>query len=132
MTFGPDGKVYIGTAFGTPAGNGIWRANADGSGLQQIIPASMIPGTNWNIRDLSIADPGSCQSGRTPGLDAVFPDGTNQDLLEIADVAINVAAVAYLLVSKRLFGLRGGRAAYDEERRGEQLLDLERAAAQPA
>lgn len=43
---------------------------------------------------------------------------------------INVAAVIYLLVSKRLFGLRGGRKAYDEERRGEQLLDVERAAAQ--
>lgn len=42
--------------------------------------------------------------------------------------AINVAAVIYLLVSKRLFGLRGGRKAYDEERRGEQLLDIERAA----
>jgi len=42
--------------------------------------------------------------------------------------AINVAAVIYLLVSKRLFGLRGGRKAYDEERRGEQLLDVERAA----
>ncbi|BBZ30951.1 hypothetical protein MMAD_52460 [Mycolicibacterium madagascariense] len=43
--------------------------------------------------------------------------------------AINVAAVVYLLVSKRLFGLRGGRAAYDAERRGEQLLDVEKAAA---
>jgi uncharacterized membrane protein (DUF2068 family) len=43
--------------------------------------------------------------------------------------AINVAAVVYLLFSKRLFGLRGGRKAYDEERRGEQLLDIERAAA---
>ncbi len=41
---------------------------------------------------------------------------------------INVAAVIYLLVSKRLFGIRGGRKAYDEERRGEQLLDVERAA----
>ena len=41
--------------------------------------------------------------------------------------AINVAAVVYLLFSKRLFGLRGGREAYDEERRGEQLLDIERA-----
>jgi len=41
---------------------------------------------------------------------------------------INVAAVVYLLVSKRLFGLRGGRKAYDDERRGEQLLDVERAA----
>ena len=40
-----------------------------------------------------------------------------------------MAAVIYLLVSKRLFGLRGGRAAYDAERRGEQLLDVERAAA---
>jgi uncharacterized membrane protein (DUF2068 family) len=43
--------------------------------------------------------------------------------------AINVAAVIYLLISKRLFGLRGGRKAYDAERRGEQLLDVERAAA---
>ena len=41
---------------------------------------------------------------------------------------INVAAVVYLLVSKRLFGLGGGRRAYEEERRGEQLLDVERAA----
>ncbi|MBV8965616.1 MAG: DUF2127 domain-containing protein [Mycobacteriaceae bacterium] len=42
--------------------------------------------------------------------------------------AINVAAVIYLLFAKRLFGLRGGRKAYDEERRGEQLLEVERAA----
>ncbi|HKI42383.1 MAG TPA: DUF2127 domain-containing protein [Mycobacterium sp.] len=42
---------------------------------------------------------------------------------------INVAAVLYLLISKRLFGLRGGRKAYEEERRGEQLLDVELAAA---
>lgn len=41
---------------------------------------------------------------------------------------INVAAVVYLLVSKRLFGLRGGRRAYDAERRGEQLIEVERAA----
>jgi uncharacterized membrane protein (DUF2068 family) len=43
--------------------------------------------------------------------------------------AINIGAVVYLLISKRLFGLRGGRKAYDDERRGEQLLDIERAAA---
>lgn len=42
--------------------------------------------------------------------------------------AINVAAVVYLLIAKRLFGLRGGRKAYDNERRGEQLIDIERAA----
>jgi uncharacterized membrane protein (DUF2068 family) len=44
-------------------------------------------------------------------------------------LVINIAAVIYLLFSKRLFGLRGGRQAYDDERRGEQLLDVESAAA---
>ena len=47
----------------------------------------------------------------------------------IAAFLINVAAVVYLLMSKRLFGLHGGRAAYDIERRGEQLLEVERSAA---
>ncbi|MGI8590013.1 MAG: DUF2127 domain-containing protein, partial [Nakamurella sp.] len=42
---------------------------------------------------------------------------------------INVAAVLYLLLSKHLFGLRGGREAYDKERRGEQLLEVEQSAA---
>lgn len=46
----------------------------------------------------------------------------------VATLTINIAAVLYLLISKRLFGLRGGREAYEEERQGEQLLDLERAA----
>lgn len=45
---------------------------------------------------------------------------------------INIAAVVYLLLSKHLFGLRGGRAAYDRERRGEQLLEVERSALSPA
>ena len=45
---------------------------------------------------------------------------------------INVAAVVYLLLSKHLFGLRGGRAAYERERRGEQLLEVERSALSPA
>src|SRR5664280_2736450 len=43
--------------------------------------------------------------------------------------AINVAAVIYLLLAKRLFGLRGGRAAYDQERHGDSLLEVEAAAA---
>jgi uncharacterized membrane protein (DUF2068 family) len=51
-------------------------------------------------------------------------------MTRVVTFTINVAAVVYLLVSKRLFGLRGGRKAYDEERRGEQLLDVERAAMQ--
>ncbi len=50
-------------------------------------------------------------------------------MTRVVTFTINVAAVLYLLISKRLFGLRGGRKAYEEERRGEQLLDVERAAA---
>lgn len=45
---------------------------------------------------------------------------------------INVAAVVYLLLSKHLFGLRGGRAAYDRARRGQQLMEVERSALAPA
>jgi len=41
---------------------------------------------------------------------------------------INVLAVIYLLIAKRLFGLRGGGEAYEAERRGEQLLEVERSA----
>ena len=41
---------------------------------------------------------------------------------------INIAAVIYLLLAKRLFGLRGGRQAYQQERRGEQLLEVEQSA----
>jgi uncharacterized membrane protein (DUF2068 family) len=53
-------------------------------------------------------------------------------MTRVVTFTINIAAVIYLLFSKRLFGLRGGRKAYDEERRGEQLLDVERAAAMEA
>lgn len=47
----------------------------------------------------------------------------------VGALAINVAAVVYLLLSKRLFGLRGGHAAYLAERRSESLLEIEAAAA---
>ncbi|MEZ0351287.1 DUF2127 domain-containing protein [Mycobacterium sp. pR1184] len=49
-------------------------------------------------------------------------------MTRVVTFSINILAVIYLVVSKRLFGVRGGRKAYDEERRGEQLLDVERAA----
>ena len=49
-------------------------------------------------------------------------------MTRLVTFTINVGAVIYLLISKRLFGLRGGRKAYDAERRGELLLDVERAA----
>jgi uncharacterized membrane protein (DUF2068 family) len=45
--------------------------------------------------------------------------------LKIAVLVINVAAVLYLLLSKRLFGLRGGHAAYEESLREVSLLEVE-------
>lgn len=43
-------------------------------------------------------------------------------------MAINLAAVVWLIVSKRLFGVRGGGAAYHAEHSAESLLTVERSA----
>jgi uncharacterized membrane protein (DUF2068 family) len=42
-------------------------------------------------------------------------------------LCINVAAVLYILLSKRLFGLRGGKAAYEAQRHETSLLEVEEA-----
>jgi uncharacterized membrane protein (DUF2068 family) len=49
--------------------------------------------------------------------------------LRITALVVNVAAVLYLLLSKRLFGLRGGRRAYEAARQEESLLEVEKATA---
>ncbi len=46
----------------------------------------------------------------------------------VGALIINLAAVAYILLSKRLFGLRGGHAAYEAERHETSLLEVEEAA----
>jgi uncharacterized membrane protein (DUF2068 family) len=48
--------------------------------------------------------------------------------VRIAALIINIAAVLYILLTKRLFGLRGGRAAHEAERHEESLLEVEAAA----
>ncbi|WP_406235979.1 DUF2127 domain-containing protein [Nocardia sp. NBC_01009] len=48
--------------------------------------------------------------------------------LRIGALVLNIAAVAWLVYSKRLFGLRGGGAAYHAEHSAESLLSVERAA----
>ncbi len=45
--------------------------------------------------------------------------------IRVGAFIINVAAVVYLLLTKRLFGLRGGRAAYEAERHEASLLEVE-------
>jgi uncharacterized membrane protein (DUF2068 family) len=48
--------------------------------------------------------------------------------LRIAALTVNVFAVVYLVWTKRLFGARGGHGAFEAERHGESLLEVERAA----
>jgi len=50
--------------------------------------------------------------------------------VRIAALTINVFAVAYLLWTKRLFGIRGGHVAFEASRRNESLLEIEQAAVQ--
>jgi uncharacterized membrane protein (DUF2068 family) len=46
---------------------------------------------------------------------------------KVGAFVINVVAVVYLLLAKRLFGLRGGAKAYEDELRGESLFEVEAA-----
>jgi uncharacterized membrane protein (DUF2068 family) len=49
--------------------------------------------------------------------------------LKIVVLLINIAAVLYLLLSKRLFGLRGGHKAYEESLHEVSLLEVEESSA---
>ena len=51
-------------------------------------------------------------------------------VLRLAAFVVNIAAVVYLVWTKRLFGVRGGHAAYVAERHSESLLEVEAAAAE--
>jgi uncharacterized membrane protein (DUF2068 family) len=48
--------------------------------------------------------------------------------VRVVALALNVFAVVYLLWTKRLFGIRGGHAAFQRERENVSLLEVERAA----
>jgi uncharacterized membrane protein (DUF2068 family) len=52
----------------------------------------------------------------------------NASWLKVGALVVNLALVAYLVTAKRLFGVRGGRAAFDAERHSESLLEVETAA----
>jgi uncharacterized membrane protein (DUF2068 family) len=48
--------------------------------------------------------------------------------LKLATFALNLLLVVYLVWTKRLFGIRGGKRAYEAERHAASLLEVERAA----
>jgi uncharacterized membrane protein (DUF2068 family) len=49
-------------------------------------------------------------------------------VVKLGALLVNLAAVVYLVHSKRLFGVRGGHAAFEAERHGASLLEVEKAA----
>jgi uncharacterized membrane protein (DUF2068 family) len=51
--------------------------------------------------------------------------------LRIGALVINVALIVYIVVGKRLFGVRGGKAAHEAHMRSESLLEVEQATHQP-
>jgi uncharacterized membrane protein (DUF2068 family) len=51
--------------------------------------------------------------------------------LKIAILLINIAAVLYLLLAKRLFGIRGGGRAYEESLHEASLLEVEQSSHAP-
>ncbi|MDT7549819.1 MAG: hypothetical protein QOE84_2213 [Actinomycetota bacterium] len=53
-------------------------------------------------------------------------------VLRVGALLVNIAAIAYLVWTKRLFGVRGGRAAFEKERESESLLEVEAAAGEPS
>ena len=48
--------------------------------------------------------------------------------LRLGALVINLLLVVYLVWSKRLFGVRGGKAAYEARLRSESFIEVERAA----
>ncbi len=50
--------------------------------------------------------------------------------LRILAFLVNVFAVVYIVWTKRLFGFRGGHAAFEAERQSESLLEIEASASQ--
>lgn len=48
-------------------------------------------------------------------------------VLRLFALALNLFAVAYITWTKRLFGVHGGRSAFDAERRGMSLIEVEQA-----
>jgi uncharacterized membrane protein (DUF2068 family) len=52
-------------------------------------------------------------------------------VFRVGALVLNIAAVVYLLLSKRLFGLRGGKAAHEAARHEASLLEVEEATEAP-
>ncbi len=59
----------------------------------------------------------------------IYEVATKATWLKIVVLLINAGAVVYLLLTKRLFGIRGGAKAYEEQLHEVSLLEVEESAA---
>jgi hypothetical protein len=63
-----------------------------------------------------------------PAVGGLGPDRGHITWLKVGALAINLLLVIYLVWTKRLFGVRGGKAAYDARLRSESVIEVEQAA----
>lgn len=52
-------------------------------------------------------------------------------VLRVGALIINIGLIVYIIVTKRLFGVRGGKAAYEAQLRSVSLLEVEQAGNEP-
>ena len=58
-----------------------------------------------------------------PAAGDLRPDQRDHDHYARCCFAVNLALVLYLVITKRLFGVRGGKAAYDARLRSESIME---------
>ncbi len=106
---GPDTIALFGLAIATLGAVkwleavGLWLAKRWGEYLSVVATGAFIPLEIWELIE-------------------------HVTVFKVVIFAINLAAVVWLIVAKRLFGVRGGRAAEEAENEEVSLLTVEKAA----
>ena len=83
---------------------GLWLGQRWGEYFAMVATSIFLP---WEVYDLT---------------------GKHLTWLQVAAFVINLLLVIYLVWTKRLFGVRGGKAAYDARLRTESVIEVEQAA----
>ena len=83
---------------------GLWLAKRWGEYLAMVATSAFLPFEVWELAERNIT------------------------WLKVAAFVINLLLVIYLVWTRRLFGARGGKAAYDAKLRTESVIEVEQAA----
>ena len=130
-----DGSVQK-SAIGAPVldpstwpNTGIGRLNPDGSSGACSACHSRHTFSKAMARQPEVC--GKCHLGPDHPQAEIYEVTEKGTWLKITVLLINIAAVLYLLLSKRLFGLRGGHRAYEESLHELSLLEVQESAEPP-